>query len=225
MSSIHFPQPSIQPRRPLALIAVALASLSLASCSQGPARVNQPYIDADAAGALAMDQYDTNGDGVVAGDELDKVPALKSSLTQLDTDKDGGVSADEIATVIQHWQEMPLGMMAMGFKLTLDWVPVEDATVTFEPEELLGGNVKPAVATTDSFGTGGPVIPKEQRPDPAHTPPGVQMGFYKVKVSKTENNKETIPAKYNLNTVFGQLIMPDETNIMNRRVVYAMTTK
>jgi hypothetical protein len=197
---------------------------AIAGCNSGPARVNQPSISASAAGDAAIEAYDTDQSGAISGAELDKVPSVKAALAQLDSNGDGGVSADEVAAMIEHWQAMPLGIMAMGFKLTLDGVPVEDAVVTFEPEAFLGGEVKTAIANTDSFGTGSPTIPKENRPE-ATTPPGVQMGFYKIKVSKLVNGKETIPAKYNESTVLGQLIVPDVPEIMNRRVIYAMTSK
>jgi len=68
MHSIPRPLHSIQSRRALPLVVISLASLTLASCSSGPARVNQPYIDASGAGAAAMDQYDSNGD-----DETDAI--------------------------------------------------------------------------------------------------------------------------------------------------------
>jgi hypothetical protein len=210
--------------RSLEAAGLSLATVLLTSCSSGPARVNQPSINASAAGDAAIDEYDTDQDGVIAGAELDKVPAFKSALAQLDTNNDGGVSADEVSAMIEHWQAMPLGIMSMGFKLTLDGTLVEDATVTFEPEAFLGDDIKTATAITDSFGTGGPSVPKEQRQD-VTTPPGVQMGFYRIKVSKMVNGKEMIPAKYNENTILGQLIVPDEPEIFNRRVVYAMTTK
>ena len=48
---------------------VCLLALVSLSCSSGPARVNQPRIDPSAAGRDAMEMYDANGDGVVAGSE------------------------------------------------------------------------------------------------------------------------------------------------------------
>jgi hypothetical protein len=198
--------------------------IGIAGCSSAPSRVNQPQIDAGGAAAAAIDQYDTDKSGAINGPELDAVPAFKAALAQLDTNSDGGVSADEISAMIEHWQAMPLGIMSMGFKLTLDGNLVEDAVVTFEPEAFQGEEVKTAIANTDSFGTGSPSVPKELRYD-ATTPPGVQMGFYKVKVSKLVNGKEIIPAKYNESTILGQLIVPDAPEIVNRRVVYALTSK
>jgi hypothetical protein len=203
---------------------VVVAVVSLTACSSGPKRVTQPTIDASAAGDAAIEQYDSDQNGTISGAELDKVPAFKSALAQLDTDGDGGVGADEVSAAIQHWQEIPIGVMSMGFKLTFNGATVEGATVTFEPEEFLGSEIKAGVATTDMFGMGGPTVPIEQRQDPT-TPPGIQMGFYKVKISKLVNGKETVPAKYNEQTIFGQHVVPDNPEIQNRRVVYAITSK
>ncbi len=207
------------------LVAISLALATLASCNSGPKRVNQPSISASGAGAAAMDEYDTNGDGVVAGDELEKAPGLKAMLATTDTNKDGGISADEISDRIQAWQALRVGLTTFGFVATLDGRPLEGATVTFEPESFLGDEVKPAVATTDMFGSGGPTIPKEQRYDPSTSPPGVHLGVYKVKFSKSENGKEIIPPKYNEQTTLGIEVSPDVRDILNRRVRFVLTTK
>ena len=53
----------------------------------------------------------------------------------------------------------------------------------------------------------------------------MHLGFYKVKISKRVNGKETIPAKYNEATLLGQEVAPDVPKILNNRVVYALTTK
>ena len=98
------------------------------------------------------------------------------------------------------------------------------ASVTFEPEPFLGDEIQRAVAKTDMFGTGGPSIPKELRPDPT-TPPGIQFGLYRVKVSKVVGGKELIPRRYNEETILGQEAAPDVSEIANRRVVFALTSK
>jgi hypothetical protein len=75
------------------------------------------------------------------------------------------------------------------------------------------------------FGSGGPSIPKELRPDPKTTPPGIQVGLYRVKISKMVGGKETIPRKYNDQTTLGQEAALDVPEIANRRVIYSLTTK
>ncbi len=201
---------------------LALASLLLAftaSCQRGPAPVKQPSINASSAGKLAMEQYDTNQDGKVAGDELEKAPSLKAALKRLDTDGDGGVSADEVAARVNAWKEMKTAMTGVPCKVTLDGQPVVGATVTLEPESFLGDEVKTASATTNTFGMAGPAIPKEQRPDPT-LPGGANFGFYKVRISKVVNGRETIPARYNTETTLGLEVAYDEPGIMKMNVPF-----
>jgi hypothetical protein len=70
------------------------------------------------------------------------------------------------------------------------------------PEKFLGPDFRPFTAVTDRIGTGtlqdksfGEVIP---------------LGFYRVEVSKKNSaDQETIPTRYNMNTVLGQEIAPD----------------
>jgi hypothetical protein len=170
-----------------------------------------------------MEQYDTNGDDTVAGDELDKAPGLKAALPRLDTNGDKAVSADEVAARIGLWKEMGIGLMSFGFRVTLNGRELPDATVTFEPEGFLGEDIKSASTTTNALGGGSATIAKEDRPDPTY-PPGMQLGLYKVKISKLVGGKETIPARYNESTIFGQEVAQDVPEIANKRVVYAIET-
>ena len=63
------------------------------SCSRGPAPLKQPSINASSAGKLAMEQYDKDGDGKVAGAELDQAPASRPHSRISIRHGDGGVSA------------------------------------------------------------------------------------------------------------------------------------
>jgi hypothetical protein len=186
--------------------------------------VRPPDISTSAAGREAIAQYDTNGDGVVGGAELEKAPGLKAALPRMDANQDKAVDADEVAARIGQWQEAGIGLMSFGFRVTLDGSPLADALVTFEPEEFLGDDVKPASCTTTSAGVGGATILEADRPD-STWPAGMQHGIYKVKISKVVGGKETIPAKYNEATVLGQEVAQDVDEIANRRVVYALSTK
>ena len=94
--------------RRLASCAVALAGVALIiqGCSRAPSRVKPPSIDAKAAGAAAMAQYDANNDGKVDAAELEKAPGLKAALANLDQNNDKAVDADEVTRRIQAWQEL-----------------------------------------------------------------------------------------------------------------------
>jgi hypothetical protein len=203
---------------------ISFGAVQLCSCGGGPSPVRPPSISASAAGEEAIELCDASGDGTASADELEKAPSLKSALKRLDTNGDGAVSPDEVADRIDKWQEIGIGVMSFGFTVTLNGSPLTDALVTFEPEGFLGDEFKAASGTTNRYGGGSATIAKEDRPDATY-PPGMQLGFYRVKVSKQVNGKETIPAKYNEATVLGQEVAPDVPEILNNRVVYALTTK
>ena len=202
------------------LVALPLLTV-IPSCSFGTKRAKQPSIDASAAGKLAMEQYDANHDGKVSGDELDKAPALKAALPRLDTDGDGGVSADEITARINAWKADGSAMINVPAKVTLDGQPLAGATVTFEPEAFLGDQIKTAFATSGASGQVSPTVPKDQRSDP--TFPGTpSLGLYKVRISKVVNGKETIPARYNTETILGQEVSQDDPGMKSMNVVFAL---
>jgi hypothetical protein len=206
-----------------ASILTALMMIAFASCRSGPSPVKQPSIDATRAGKLAMEEYDKNGDGVVSGDELEKAPALKAALPRLDTNSDGGVSADEVTARVNVWKEMKTGMMTVPCHVTLNGQPLADAKITLDPEAFLGDDIKTSFATTDQSGTATPNIPKEQRADPK-LPGGAHLGLYKVRISKIVNGKETIPARYNTETILGQEVSHDDPGIQANSILYAVKT-
>ena len=187
----------------LSVVVVGAVILAGWGCLGKPSRVHAPGINASAAGAAAMKEYDTDGDGKVAGAELDKAPSLKAALKNLDTDGDGAVSAAEVTARIQKWQASKVGMMALACTVKYQGRPLEGATVTFEPETFLGSEVKPAAGTTGKGGTaairviGGDV-------------PGVACGLYKVKITC---DKVAIPPKYNTETTLGQEVSLDAPGI------------
>jgi hypothetical protein len=211
--------------RPKARCVAGLTVLlaTFAGCSHQPARVEPPSFNASSAAQQALEKYDKNGDGVISGDELAKSPALKSALSRLDANGDKGVSADEIVERINKWQASRIGLMPFSCTIVLDGRPVEGATVTMEPESFLGDEVKPATAVTDAAGSGRLSIPKDQIADP--TMSGIQLGFYRVKISKIVGGKEFIPRKFNEETTLGQEAALDVGEISGRRAVYAVSTK
>ncbi len=170
-------------------------------CSRGPARLRPPSVNPAAAGREAMRQYDLDNDGKIAGEELEKAPALKAALPQLDADGDGAVSADEIAARVRAWQDSRIGRMSVVLTILANGKPLEGATVTLDPEEFLGAHFQPATGKTDANGLVMPSVaigPNE--------PPGVAPGFYLVRVTK---EGATIPPKYNTETVLGLEIAQD----------------
>lgn len=205
----------------IGLFVLSPLAVATISCSRGPAPFRQPYINASSAGKSAMEQYDKNGDGVVSGAELDQAPALKAALKNLDTNGDGGVSADEVAARVNAWKDMKTSLASVQCRVMMDGEPLAGATVTFEPEPFLGEEIKHAIGTTNPYGVAGPSVPKDERPDPK-APGGVYFGLYKVRISKLVNNKETIPARYNTQTILGQEVSYDDPGVKDRNITYAL---
>ena len=171
-----------------------------------PHRLSAPKIDAKAAGAKAIELYDTNHDGKLSGEELDKCPGLKAAIDEVDRGGKGEITAADIAARIQAWLDSKLARMTFACRVMHNGKPLEGAEVTFVPEKFLGGNVKPAKGKTNSKGMAMLSIPTSGPYDP----PGVAPGFYRVEITKAG---ETIPAKYNTDTTLGQEIARDAKGI------------
>jgi hypothetical protein len=192
------------------------------SCSTGPSRITPPSINADGAAARAIELFDANHDGLIGGKELDSCPSLKASMATLDSNQDGSVAESEIADRIRSWQASRAGLSSILCYVTMDGQPLADAEVTFQPAEFLVDVIEPAVGKSNIYGVASPSIPKEKRPSP-DMPPGLRLGFYNVIVSKLENGKETIPARYNTATTLGQQVANDDPAILKHRVELNLT--
>ncbi|NOY41060.1 MAG: hypothetical protein GXP26_04370 [Planctomycetes bacterium] len=183
-------------------LAISIAwLLVLNGCSGQAKRILPPEINAKEAGATAISSHDTDGDKILSGKELLEVPSLKSGMRDLDKNDDGGLSADEISQEIEAWKAAKVGLVLPGCQVTLDGRPLEGATVTLMPEPFLGENVKSASGVTDTMGRVVLAIAEEHRMDPSAT--GVQCGYFQVRISKQQDGKETLPARYNVNTTLG----------------------
>ena len=177
----------------LGVVVVGLAFLVGWGCSGRPSRVHPPSINASAAGPAAMEQYDTNKDGKVAGDELQKAPSLRDAIVRLDKNKDGGVSADEVTAMIEDWQTMKIGLMSLSCRVNYRGQPLVGASVVFEPEKFLGENVKACQGTVDQTGMVSLKIPDNELP-------GVAPGLYLVRITSAQVK---LPPAYNEQTVLG----------------------
>jgi hypothetical protein len=56
-------------------------------------------------------------------------------------------------------------------------------------------------------------------------PSGAHFGLYKVRISKIVNGKESIPSRYNSETILGQEISYDDPALKKLGIVYALTSK
>jgi hypothetical protein len=178
------------------VVVVLLGTLLSAGCTGRPGRIYPPDVSAS-AGSAAMKQYDTDGDGKVAGEELDKAPSLKSAIENLDTNGDGAVSGSEVTERIAAWKESKLGRMSLSVTVQKGGEPLEGTKVVFEPEKFLGPDYVAATGVTDEFGIATLSIPVTDRDDPEGVPPGL----YLVRIT---HPTEEIPAKYNTETTLGE---------------------
>lgn len=200
------------------------AALVAAGCSKGPARVSPPSIDANTAAANAMAAYDRDGDGVISGRDLDAAPAIRAAMETLDANKDGGVQETEIVQRIESWQANHAGITTASCTVTLDGRPLPGASIVFEPEAFLGDEVKAAFGETSPLGVTMPTIPKADRPTP-DTPAGIQYGFYRVRISKKNGGQETLPAKYNTESILGQQVAGDDPAMIRQDLRFDLKSK
>jgi hypothetical protein len=181
------------------VITVSIAALVVAGCGGGATSRVKPETVASDAGTKAVELYDANGDGALAGAELDKAPGLKSAMARLDADHDGRITADEISARIQAWKKSPLGRIDLSVSVTRNGQPLPDATVTFVPESFLGDKLSTAAGKTNQYGQA--VISVL-----GGDPPGLSPGFYRVQITRAG---ESIPDVYNTATVLGQEVGAD----------------
>lgn len=176
-------------------------------CSGAQSRLAQPGIDSRAATA-AIERYDSDGDGMIGGEELAKVPSFKAAMKRIDKDGDGKVSAAELEDRLAVWLNSQLALTRVVAVVRQNGRPLADAEVTFVPESFLGSEVKSAKGITDASGTA--YVKISDHPDER----GVHLGFYRVEVSKKKpDGTEALPARYNTNTEIGVEVAPDDAEI------------
>ena len=175
--------------------------LPVCGCSGSLPSVHPPEIDPVAFAQAALSQYDGNGDGVIKDDELEAAPSLRFSARRIDGDNDGGITAEELKQFVeQHWLRMKSGIVRIRCEIYMNGRPLDGATVTFEPEQFMNGTIFEASGVT-SGGMARIDVSDENRPHPNAR--GAQNGLYLVRISKQAGGKETIPAKYNTETILG----------------------
>jgi len=175
-------------------------ALLAAGCSGGGDQ-KVPTISPRDAANQALAEYDTNKDGALDAKELEACPAMLGALKRLDKDGDGRVTADEIADRLTFFKEQG-ALSDVSVELMFDGRPVQGATVTLVPEKFMGSAAKSASAVTDEMGAG---YFKTEGSEYVQVP----LGYYRVQVSKNTQGRETIPSKYNAQTVLGYEVSPD----------------
>lgn len=161
-------------------------------CSRFPPAPEKPDIDPAEAGEAAIDQYDTNGDGQLDGEEVEKCAPLKNEdvFKRIDADGDGKLTAKEIAARIEAYLSSGSTIVTGTTLVKMDGKALKGATVIFEPEEFLGTAFKPCEGITDEQGYASLKGPNQQYP-------GIYLGLYRVKITKPGLK---IPSRYNTDT-------------------------
>jgi len=183
------------------LLLVAIPALIvIVGCKQTAAPVVFPRgnYDPDAMTQAAMKEFDRNGDGSLGPDELEYCPSLKAALHGIDKNKDGAISEDELRDRFRAYKAIAAGSIHVGISFKLNGNPLEDAAVTFVPEQFMCGAIHEATGKTDEqgrvkvfFANGEEYL-------------GLQPGLYRVKVSKMDaEGHELIQAQYNTKTTLG----------------------
>jgi hypothetical protein len=189
--------------------AVAWIGCALGGCNSGETPLALPSLDPQAAASQAMKDFDSDGDGALAGAELDKSPGLKAALATLDKNGDKRLTAEEISTHLAGYQAAGAALVSLQCLVTLDGRPLPEAVVTLVPEHFLGDAFRPAKGTTDEHGACMFQTEGEEFP-------GVACGIFRIEVSRPDaSGKETLPPRYNVNTVLGDEVSPVSLSMQN----------
>ena len=175
------------------LIVLLVASVG---CSQYPEAPELPKFSARKASSEAVRLNDKNEDGKLEESEWTRSPTLSSIADRIDKDEDKILTNEEIANYLRGWQQSPSFIVAAMPTFYLDGEPLAGATITLDAAEFLGSSYPEITATTNADGTA-----NFKLVDASY--PGVYSGLYRVRVSKKEEGKETIPARYNVETELG----------------------
>jgi hypothetical protein len=186
-----------------------LSSITLVvGCSYQASRVQPVKISPSSASAAAIEMYDKDGDGAIAGEELNTVQGIKKHLALYDLDHDQRVTRDEITERLKVWDSNPAAIMGSSYVVYLDGKPLSGAMMTFVPEPYLGPNVKPATGLTTQIGLTRPSHAPEDLPKTANGRSiyGMTSGTFKIEIT---HPSQKIPARYNTQTELGDEVAHD----------------
>lgn len=147
-----------------------------AGCLSKPSRVEAPALDPEGHAAKAMTEYDKNGDGKIAGDELDACLGMKSVLADMDTNKDGALDKGEIANRIKSWVDSKVGLTCPSMSFTKGKKALKTGKISLVPEAFLSDVLKQADADIAE----GSCSPSSA--GNVDNLPGMAYGFYKIQL-------------------------------------------
>lgn len=169
-------------------------------CARGPARVQAPSVDPQAAADKAIELYDANRDQQLDTEEVARCPGINVMLSLYDQNNDGRVDRAEIAERLGDLLKNRVGLTQLRSHVTYRGRPLPNATVVFEPEAYLGGEVQTARGTTDAHGSAQMSIAEELLPENLRKMKLVHYGTYRVRITHPTIQ---LPAKFNSETTLG----------------------
>jgi hypothetical protein len=192
----------------------ALTGLALACLVVGCSKPNHPEVltfDAAEVTSRAMAQLDSNQDGQLDKDELkQQSPGLYKSRKLVDANRDGSLGKDELQRRLQTYIDEQLAIVPQPISIRSGGRPLAGATVELVPEEFMAEIVEPATGETDGEGIAYPSIELDEEITKWGSG-GFRSGVYRVKVSKKNAaGEETIPKKYNVETILGIEVKMEE---------------
>ena len=173
-----------------------------AGCGPRAERISVPSFSPSSAATKALKLFDENGNSTIEGAELTNCPSLLMALPRIDQDGDGKLTHDEISARIGTYNTFGIGLSSLTCVVTLDGQPLSGAQIRFEPEEFMLGSISPAVGDTDGSGR---VSPRKEGSEYN----ALQVGMYRVRVSRKEGDAETLPAQFNTESKWGLEVAPD----------------
>ena len=189
-------------RRIAPLVGLGCAVIGGGGCLSRPERIEQAEVDPPAASQAAIEQYDTDGDGLLGSGELDAFPVARQNRQRYDGDGDGQISAAELEDRLTVIFDPQVALTTGICVVTMAGQPLEGATVRFVPEAFLGDALPAAAGTTDARGEAVLSLSAEDLPEGAPQVSGlIRPGLYRVEI--THPGRE-IPARYNRETTLGQ---------------------
>jgi hypothetical protein len=185
-----------------ALFALGLAALG---CADGRGGLTTPEVDAAAAAASAIEQFDANGDAALDGEELAICPPLSKAVASFDADKDGRLTESEIANGIVALAGPDSAYVSANCTVTFEGRPLSGATIKLRPPDFIGDSLPTAEAVADDSGHASPSIPSDQLPPQLLDTPLMYPGLYHVEITHPERQ---LASRYNTETALGVVINP-----------------
>ena len=176
----------------LARLLTALVVLS--GCSNQPPRVAAPDIDPAQVARKAIELYDRDQNGLLNDAEFSN--AFRALAATADENDDAKLSVAEITQRLQEHVDDRVGLQDIGGIVTLNNRPLLDAVVTFTHDPAFEGVLTEARGTTDAVGF-------VQLSHADSELPGVKPGLYRIEVSKIEQGRELVPARFNKQSQLG----------------------